>query len=144
MEENDLSRHPIRETYLVRSIVDSFEAVDLVRRRCRSFSTTSSMCLFNSTNFGSRSSRGLPICFFSIKIFKKIFCFHSIYLIQIYSNFVLMIRLVDYYLLMRKVFVNEVIIVIVVDFLYHTNKRIQIQILSFYNQSTRWYCTNLV
>jgi hypothetical protein len=64
MEENDLSRHPIRETYLVRSIVDSFEVVDLVRRRCRSFSTTSSMCLFNSTSFGSRSSRGLPICFF--------------------------------------------------------------------------------
>ncbi len=40
--------------------VDPFDVVDLVRGTCCSFSTTSSICLFNSANFGSRSSRGLP------------------------------------------------------------------------------------
>lgn len=47
-------------TYLTILSVDPFEVVDFVRGKCCSFSTTSSMCLFNSTIFGSRSSRGLP------------------------------------------------------------------------------------
>jgi hypothetical protein len=40
--------------------VDPFDVVDFVRGICCSFSTISSICLFNSANLGSRSSRGLP------------------------------------------------------------------------------------
>jgi hypothetical protein len=47
-------------THLVTPSFDPFDVVDVVRGVCCSFSTTSSICLLNSTNFGSRSSRGLP------------------------------------------------------------------------------------
>lgn len=48
-------------TYLVTTSVDPFDVVDCVTGICCSFSTISSICLFNSANFGSRSSRGLPM-----------------------------------------------------------------------------------
>jgi hypothetical protein len=49
-----------RITHLMTPSVDPFDVVDFVRGTCCSFSTTSSICLFNSANLGSRSSRGLP------------------------------------------------------------------------------------
>lgn len=96
--------------------------------RCCSFSTISSICLFNSTIFGSRSSRGLPIqqksLFESMEI---IFYYH----IRIYLNFLFLFLLVDYHLLTMKVFVNVVIIVILVDFLY--TQKIKINLFSMIN-----------
>ena len=47
-------------THFVTPSFDPLDVVDFVRGSCCSFSTISSICLLNSANFGSRSSRGLP------------------------------------------------------------------------------------